>query len=340
MPNKKRIKSEIFIDEHIFGGEIYSITIDVTNISDKDIGNLYVEPILKCGREVKGVIDNCDTQEFELSQLENKKIRLVTEMEKLVLESYEKKRRKSLGWWTLKKEFLFNLIFSERNLLFRLNNLEKIRIFTSSHDLNEAFTIDDWKDVERLEKDIINDGDEYIKNAFSINKNKLESILEKINKKNLDKKNLEKGIPLLTDQTVTFPFKFKAPVTLTNIDKEIQFKISYKDIEKDEMIYSSVKTKTQVFASKFSVPLGSCIGSIIGYFIKLILLSSDSQFIFEWKTLIGTILLGIVIGITTYKKYNTAIKIAVEDFTGGLIIGALAGIFSKEFIEKLKLFVG
>lgn len=340
MPNKKRIKSEIFMDDNIFGGEIYSISIDVTNLSDKDISNLYIEPIIKCGKQIKWGIDSCDTQEFELSQLENKKTRLINEMEKLVLESYEKKRRKSIGWWPLKKERFFNLIFDESNLLLRLNDLKKVRILSPSYDFNEAFTIDDWNDVERLEKDIINNGDGYIKDAFNINKNKLEIILEKINSKNSDKKNLEKGIPLSAGQTVTFSFKFKSPVILTNINKEIQFRISYKDIEKGEMIYSSAKTKIQILASKFSVPMGSSIGSMIGYFIKLVLLSSNSQLVFEWETLIGTMLLGIVIGITTYKKYNTANKIAVEDFNGGLIIGALAGIFSKEFIEKLKLFVG
>jgi xanthosine utilization system XapX-like protein len=54
-----------------------------------------------------------------------------------------------------------------------------------------------------------------------------------------------------------------------------------------------------------------------------------------WLALGGSILLGLVFALLTARKPERKQAIAVEDFVGGFIIGALAGLFSQQVLDKL-----
>lgn len=337
MSKLRKIKVDISEDEQIFGSSTYSITVNITNISSKDISNLDIEPTLVLGKKLNY---NYNIQELELSELEIKKKKLIKEMEWQIDKAYEKNRYSKKKLFDVSTDILSALLDNAFTQYINLFNIKKIIMSTPDY-VNEAFRIDEFEDVEILERDFISTLKEesLIKKGFLINKIKLEKTLQKIESKNTENAKIDTGINLAASETISFPFKFRAPNLIRRKISEIQFKITYKDPDTDTIIYSSSGKKVTFSPSTFAVPTGCMLGSICGYFIKLILILSKTLEQINYNTLIGSILLGLVVGLLTSKNNEKNKMITVEDFTGGFIIGALVGIFSDNFIEKLKLFI-
>ncbi|QNF18420.1 hypothetical protein FT669_17535 [Aeromonas jandaei] len=77
------------------------------------------------------------------------------------------------------------------------------------------------------------------------------------------------------------------------------------------------------------------VGAAVGFFIKNTLITS-TELMINWGVLAGSIALGLVISLLVSRKPETTKAITVEDFTGGLIIGVLAGVYSDAFLTKLQ----
>ena len=148
-------------------------------------------------------------------------------------------------------------------------------------------------------------------------------------------KEFSKGIALPEGSTISFPFSFKAPHLLKQKNMDLSFKASYK-LESDDVVHTrSQTTRISMFPSAFAVPTGGMIGAAVGYAIKNTLISSN-DFSLNWGVLCGSVALGLVISLLASRKPETTKAITVEDLTGGLIIGVLAGLYSESILTKLQ----
>ncbi|EGR0292833.1 hypothetical protein L3I74_000791 [Vibrio parahaemolyticus] len=91
MKELEHIAINIRSQEYIAGSQEYSMTLDITNISGQPILDLQVFNMLSAGR-VLSVGDDLDAT--NLTELEDKKRRLIRELEKAVESAYARKRRK------------------------------------------------------------------------------------------------------------------------------------------------------------------------------------------------------------------------------------------------------
>lgn len=81
MKESEHIVINIRSQEYIFGSQEYSMTLDITNISGQPISDLQVFNMLSAGR-VLSISD--DLEATNLTELEDKKRRLIKELEKAV----------------------------------------------------------------------------------------------------------------------------------------------------------------------------------------------------------------------------------------------------------------
>ncbi|MHB0860329.1 hypothetical protein ACYCS5_03495 [Paenibacillus sp. SEL3] len=337
MKNKK-LKIDIVADEQIVGSTQYTISVNVTNISGKDIHQLDVFPTHTIGQQLTSLNE---IENVELSELEEKKNKIINEMQKQIDSAYERNQLNSLNTFQ-KFVLLFVQVIDIYAGMFGYLTGKKTVKSTPTWAI-EALKIDDWEDVERIEHDVMGkiEEDRFLKRAFLINKDKLKRIIDKINlQSELGSSNeLNKGFTLAAGETLTFPFSFKAPHLLKSKVGETQFKTSYKESENGTAINSSITQKIKIYPSAFAVPTGSMLGSICGYLIKLSLISSNSFTQINWSSMSGSILLGLLVALVTARKSNTTKAITVEDFLGGFIIGSLTGLFSENFLDKLKILI-
>jgi len=206
----------------------------------------------------------------------------------------------------------------------------------------EALRINEWTDVERLERDVMSfekDGS-FLQKAFLINKDKLSRIIDKIAKKGGPQESFNTGPSLQPGGSIAFPFTIKAPHLFGAKKGDFQFKVSYKNSGNDKITVQSVGCKATLNASPFAVPTGGMLGAICGYLVKFTVAAPSPEILnITWIGLGGSLLLGLVSSIVLSRKPEVNKAITVEDFVGGFAIGALAGLFSEQIILKLGLLV-
>lgn len=326
MNNTEHIAIEITPQEYISGSQDYSVSVSITNISGNPLADLEVFSTLAAGREV-GRTDDAETT--NLTDLEDKKRRLIRELEQEVESAYARKRIKELSWLEL---FVFSIVEAV-DIYSSLFSKRKFQ-FTKPIWAEEALRIDEWEDVERLEKDVIcfEHDDSFLRKAYAINKEKLKRVLSKLAEEK-DKK-FSRGISLPPSSTVSFPYSFKAPHLLNQKKMDVSFKSSYK-VNGEAIIHTRTSTKRiLLYPSAFSVPTGGMIGAAVGYAIKATLMYAEN-FSLNWSVLGGSVALGLVISLFVSRKPEVSKAITVEDFIGGLIIGVLAGLYSEGILTRL-----
>ncbi|TKF51297.1 hypothetical protein FCV60_17995 [Vibrio sp. F13] len=148
-------------------------------------------------------------------------------------------------------------------------------------------------------------------------------------------KQFSKGISLPVGSTITFPFSYRAPHLLKSKKMDVSFKATYK--LNDDVVHTRTATsRVSIFPSAFAVPTGGMIGATVGYIIKNTLISTSDGALINWGVLGGSIALGLVISLLASRKPEATKAITVEDLTGGLIIGVLAGLYSESILTKLQ----
>lgn len=210
---------------------------------------------------------------------------------------------------------------------------------------SQALKVSEWSDVEKLETEIVSQikDDLFLKKAFLINKEKLKNCLDKISEaKNSTKENLplDTSTTIQSKETVTFPYRCVAPYVFSMKDYDIQFTISYKNEKSAVQGNYPVRETIKVLASKSAIVFGSITGALLGFSVKNTLVSSfewfDKTF---WSTLIGSITLAIIFGISTARSSESKKIITIENFAGGLLVGALCALFSAKLIGYLEKFI-
>jgi len=327
---KENIVVDITPQEFICGSQDYSMNISITNISGVPLNDLQIFNTLSAGREVKR-IDDIETS--NLTELEDKKRKFIRELEQAVESAYARHREKNLSYAQLFAYTLIEVVDMYASFFSKRKSQTATPVWAE-----EALRIDEWEDVERLEKDVISfeSDDSFLRKAYSINKDKLKRVLSKLAEEQ-DKK-FSRGVSLPPGSTIHFPYSFKAPHLLKLKKMDTSFKISYKK-EGEEIVNTRTGIKRiSVYPSEFSVPTGGMLGALLGYCIKQTLLSSSSN-PFDLGVLGGSVILGLVISLLVSRKPDVSKSITVEDFTGGLIIGVLSGIYSESILAKLQALI-
>lgn len=326
MKNLEHISVNLTTQEYIAGSQEYAVTVNITNISGKEISDLQVFNTLSAGREISL---NDGLESSNLNALEDKKRRLIRDLERAVESAYIRNQRKKQSFSEQLAIGLIEVVDFYASIFSKRKSQP-----TTPYWAEEALKIDEWEDVEKLEKEVIifEDDDSFLAKAYAINKEKLERVMSKLEKE--QSKNFSKGVSLPEGSTISFPFSFRAPHLLKQKKMDLSFKISYK-IEGEDVVHTrSNTTRISIYPSAFSVPTGGMIGAAVGYAIKSTLISGEA-FALNWGVLSGSLALGLVISLLASRKPEMNKAITVEDFAGGLIIGVLAGLYSEVILTKL-----
>lgn len=327
MKGSENITINLVSQEYIAGSQEYSVSLNITNVSGQSISDLLVFNTLSAGRELS---INDDLDATNLTALEDKKRRLIRELERGVESAYARKRRKKTTFTEAVALAIVDMVDGYASIFSKKKTQS-----TTPYWAEEALKIDEWEDVERLEKEVISFESEesFLPKAYSINKDKLKRVMDRLEK--VQGRTFSKGISLPAGSTITFPFSFRSPHLLKQKKMDVSFKASYK--LNDDVVHTRTATsRISILPSAFAVPTGGMIGAVVGYMIKNTLIAVPNEEMINWGILIGSIALGLVISLLVSRKPETTKAITVEDFTGGLIIGVLAGLYSDSILMKLQ----
>lgn len=348
------LKRIISLPKMVYGSENCTVTVELTNFSDKQLTDIKVESLTEAG-----VLTSLqpDHGHLELDALLNEKSKLIRELEIQVREAYRyyciKNRAGKFDFWAT-----FSAVSS---LIYRI--LREIRFGFISFTILTPVTIRDpdelpqWaeqackikgiEDLERLENEIISELEEshFLRKAFEIDKTKLikcEQAIECAKQQDGERYKLSSSAMLAPGETISFPFKFRAPFLVRAKDFELHFKIYYKQANEQTATYGTVREKVHINASFWGIPLGATLGSMLGVVTKIALIkeaTTESQATNLPLLFIGSATLAIIVALFTARTPDSKKPVTVEDAIGGLIIGALAGLFSGQLIERLAALV-
>ncbi len=322
----------------VYGGQIYSMAVDITNIGDTAITNIEVDPQL-----IPGVLimrEETDNQ-TEKDKLEEKKRRIFREMEQQVSKAYEMQRYRKLS---LPEKIAYSYASMPEVLASSITGLKiSTKLFTLPSWSTEALKISSLDDIDRVEAEFISSEaeDSLIRKCFDADKHKLKKILQDINAANTEEKpNSDEHSGLQTGNTISFTFRYRAPNLYRQQTFDCQFRISFQEVGSSKVGNATAAESITFFASAFAVPLGSVIGAIAGYAIKTSLMANIEWFSRQFFTeLIGCTVLAVIFGLITSKSPETKKSFTVEDFVGGVVLGAIASMFSADIIALLRSFV-
>jgi HAMP domain-containing protein len=331
------IQIEIASPDHVFGSAVFPLTVRITNLTSEEVSGVSVEAITLPGRLLS---IGKDDEETEVSELQMTKRRLVEEMERQVQRAYELDR-------------FSNMPAVDRIAFIFIRVLEGyVSLFTKSPSTGvipvwatEALRIQEWEDVERLERDVISLRPEgtFLKKAFLINKDKLKRCFAQMSAAESEgptENSLRVGDLLMPAASSSYPFWIRAPHSLRSKRRDALFRVTFCKGGEQKVFQRSVSKDVTVLSSAFAVPTGSMIGAACGYAIRSTIKISASAAAtnpatFSWPNLGGSMLLGLVLALLTSRKPDTKKPITVEDFVGGFLIGAAAGLFSEEALKRI-----
>ena len=337
MPEK--LKVSLRFPRLLFGSEEYSLVVEVTNLTDRVLTDLEVERQLLPGVPLS--IQESPSYS-ELDDLDNQKRQLVQELEALVEKAYERKRMRKMSA-TDRLIFLYaNIPIIAASVLTRSSSSSIISLPVWAR---QATRIKEWPDVERLEELLIagEPEDSFLRKVFLLDKEKLRECLARIAQVgNSDNRqtNLGETISIQPGETISFSFRYRAPHLYRQRNFDTQLRVSYKDTSSSVSGNYSVGEAVNFGPSYFSVPVGAAIGATVGFVVRALFLAQSAWSAKDFGAqLLGSILLALVVAFFTARSPDSKKIITVEDFLGGFIIGALAGLFSEKFLQFLNAHV-
>ncbi len=350
-PTSPKLKTVIRTDKETFGGEVYTVSVDVTNSSDAVIDDISVTPQVIPGipLEIRQGPEN-----IELEELEAKKRQIVREMETQISLAYERKVLRELSPYerivALAARSVGTILpfLPAPHMFTRLigDLAEEVSVLSVPVWARQALRIEDWADIERIEQEVISyeEQDSFLRKAFLLNRVKLRELIDKLDRMKADKEKTQDDLKdvysIQPTETISFPFKARAPLVFRTKDYAIQFLISYKDQQLRKAGTFSASQDIRFYPSSAVVSLGVLLGAIGGFLVKVSMVSQQ-----EWFTptfggnLIGTIVLALAIAFITVRTPDSKKPITADNFIGGFILGVLAGIFSESIIERLRVLV-
>jgi hypothetical protein len=336
MPEK--LKVLLRFPRLLFGSEEYSLVVEVTNLTDRVLTDLAVDRQLLPGVPLS-VQENPSYS--ELDDLDNQKRQLVQELEALGEKAYERKRMRKMS--AIEKLMLFytNIPLITASIVTKSSS----SIISLPRWARQASRIKEWPDVERLEELLIADEpeDSFLRKVFLLDKEKLRECLARIAQvrdSGNQQTNLSDTISIQPGETISFSFRYRAPHLYRQRIFDTQVRVSYKDPSSSVSGNYSLGETVSFGPSYFSVPVGAAIGATVGFVVRAVFLAQSSWGLKNFGAqLLGSILLALVVACFTARSSDSKKIITVEDFLGGFIIGALAGLFSEKFLQFLNAHV-
>lgn len=203
----------------------------------------------------------------------------------------------------------------------------------------QATKINNWHDVEVVEKEYINieSTDDFLKKAFRINKDKLKRIHNNLEKTENTDNDLSIKYTLEPNSTISFPFKAKSPFVFKERKYPFHFQITATERENKKTINTSKKGEVKIIPTAYTITLGVVLGAFLGFISKRGLLENSTWFNGSdfWIDMVVSIIIGLILSWITVKSKDKNKPIVVSDFIGGLIIGSLGGLFTENIINIL-----
>lgn len=318
-----------------FGSSKYTIQLEITNISDEKI---YIDEV--DADIIPGAIisKNQTNSTSELTALEYEKKEIVEELELQLDKAYDRQRFNKLNLFS---KILITYSTTPEIIAAIITKTKPEMSFPNW--AKKAFSIKEWDDVVQLEEIIMSKekDDSLLKKAFLINKSKLEKILSKLSvAKEYSDVNLSYSYTLNPKETIIIPYHCRAPHLYKESNYDILFNLKFRTSNNKNIFNQAISDSIKFKSSSFAVPLGASLGGILGFLIKLIFISKgdffDDNF---YRVLVGSIAISLVLGLVMNNSSESKKIITVEGFAGGLIIGAIAGLFTENIIEYLEKFI-
>jgi hypothetical protein len=354
MTSKKNLSPKLLAtirpDKDIIGGEIYTILVEISNESGIVIDNISAIPQIIPGALLA---EREGPQNTELEELEAKKRQIVREMESQVSLAYERKIWRELSRWERVMAVLarnMSTLLPFIPLPFFLRDLagnfsKEFSVLSIPVWARQALRIEEWADIEQLEREIITYEEEssFLRRAFLLNKEKLCALIEKLDRLQINNKetdNLRDVYTIQPGESISFPFRAKAPVVFRIKDYSVQFLISYGDRQQNKTGTFSTNAIIRFYPSALTISIGVLIGAIGGLLVRVGMVQSQHWFTPSfWGNLVATIVLALAIAFITARTPDSKKPITAEDFIGGFILGVLSGIFSETIIQRLAALV-
>lgn len=193
-------------------------------------------------------------------------------------------------------------------------------------------------DIEDIEECVIKalPDDSKVKTPWLLCKNKFARIEEEIKKKMEEiKQEAESSIELTPGSSTNMTFHARAPHLFSTREMEAIFTFAYQSKDPPEISRVSHRQLIKISSSPYAVTGGAFIGSLMGFLIRKTYLSSDVVWfgVEFWKDLIASVMLGLLFAFLVRKSPTSKKPITAEDFGGGLIVGAFAGMFTRKVIN-------
>lgn len=327
-----KIKVALKISKELYGGQDYTIIVEVTNTSDKPLTSIEVDPQLIPGT----ILSQQETESYsELDELQERKRRLFREMEEQVATAYEQQRLRKLN---IRQQVV--LVYARMpDVIASMITRTRAKMFRVPYWATEATRINDWDDIERLEKDFIENekDDSLLRKSFLANKAKVESVIKRINANGTKNDQQGGGTRLMSGDTISFSYLCRAPNLYRQKTLECQFRITYRDPETGKLGNVPSGESLSFYASAFAVPFGAVLGALAGFVVKVSFMSTLVWFSKDfWTQLLGSTLLATIIAFVTSRSPERKKLITVEDFVGGFVIGAMSAIFSGQLLDYLE----
>lgn len=142
MKDSENIALNLVSQEYIAGSQEYSVSLNVTNVSGQPISDLQIINTLSAGRELSA---NDDLDTTNLTKLEDKKRRLIRELEKGVESAYARNRQKRMSFTESIALAVVEMVDGYASIFSKRKTQP-----TTPYWAEEALKIDEWEDVERL----------------------------------------------------------------------------------------------------------------------------------------------------------------------------------------------
>ncbi len=389
MHEKTRV--DVLHSTNLYGSERYTLTVEITNLSDKSLLDVQARPLLIPGKTLSF---KEDPSYSEISKYEYESQVILSELNLQIIEAYcllkETQKSKentihdslssdsSLAYPKASRIKVSTPLFSSKlgitpsdaksllkriltteisvdsisSVFFEWETLGTREMFRFKERIpiwaQEATKISNWQDIERAEKLFIDKLPEesFLKQSFLADKDKLKSLNEQTESHLFN--NSGKNFELKPGQSVSFTFYCKAPGLLHERRYDSQFEVYYlepgSNNQGDIVGVQTVRKILSFQSSSHAIPLGTFLGGISGFLVRQIFLSPDfikdltsnilSGFL---SPLLGTILLSWILAIVVRRSEDSKKFITIEDFSGGFFVGSIAGLFSQEILDYLRV---
>lgn len=122
--------------------------------------------------------------------------------------------------------------------------------------------------------------------------------------------------------------------------EKLKFVVSYAVAGADIERSHSSTVEMRVLPSMLAVPAGGVVGGVIGYVARLALLGGSSESAAKTAMgIVGCAVVALLLTLLTARRPDSFKAVVVEDFWGGVVVGALAGLFTQEIVQRLHALV-